>query len=202
MSAGHGMHHFRSARDEERRKWQDPEAILTDIGLKLGMTLADIGCGGGFFALPAARIVGEGGRLYGLDISPEAIGALEKMAKRERLRNIVTMAGDAAEVPVCRACCDVVFFGIDLHDFARPDRVLRNARKALKADGKLVDVDWKKTGIPFGPPEEIRFSEEKASQIIQEAGFTITAVRNAGPYHYLVEARVAREVAANPSTDT
>ena len=202
MSADHGMHHFRPARDEERRRWQDPEAILKDIGLKSGMTFADIGCGGGFFALPAARSVGDGGRVYGLDISPEAISALEKMAKREGLRNIVTMAGDAAEDPVCRACCDVVFFGIDLHDFAQPDRVLRNARKALKADGKLVDVDWKKTGIPFGPPEEIRFSEERASQIIEAAGFIVTAVRNAGRYHYLVEARIAPEVASRPSMNT
>jgi ubiquinone/menaquinone biosynthesis C-methylase UbiE len=189
MGADREMHHFRPARDEERRKWQDPEAILKDVGLKPGMIFADIGCGGGFFALPAARMVGEGGRVYGQDISPEAIRALETAAKRERLRNIVTIVGDAAAAAVCRACCDVVFFGINLHDFARPDRVLRNAREALKADGKLVDVDWKKTGIPFGPPEEIRFSEEKASQTIEDAGFIVTAVRNAGPYHYLVEAR-------------
>jgi ubiquinone/menaquinone biosynthesis C-methylase UbiE len=191
MSSGHGTHHFRPATDRERRKWQDPEAVLLGIGLKPGMTVADIGCGGGFFALPAARIVGEGGRVYGLDISPEAIAALGRAARRGKLGNIVTMVGDAAGAPVCRACCDIVFFGINLHDFADPDRVLRNAHEALKSDGRLVDVDWKKTGIPFGPPEEIRFSEEQASRLIEAAGFIVTAVRNAGPYHYLVEARLA-----------
>jgi ubiquinone/menaquinone biosynthesis C-methylase UbiE len=198
MSIDHSVHHFRPADDRERRKWQDPEAILNDIGLKSGMTFTDIGCGGGFFALPA-RMVGERGRVYGLDISSEAISALETEAKRERLYNIVTIVGDAAEAPVCRACCDVAFFGIDLHDFARPNRVLRETSEALKMNGKLVDLDWKKTGIPFGPPEEIRFSEEKASQIIEAAGFLLTAVRNAGPYHYIVEARLAPKGGPSPA---
>ncbi len=197
MSTDRRMNRLRPAHDQERRKWQDPEAILKDIGLKPRMTFADIGCGGGFFALPAARIVGKGGWVYGLDISAEAIAGLESSAKREGLRNIVTIVNDAAEAAVCRACCDMVFFGINLHDFAHPDRVLRKAREALKMDGKLVDVDWKKTGIPFGPPEEIRFSEEKASQMMEAAGFLVTAVRNAGPYHYLVEARVAPEVTSS-----
>ena len=54
------MWHFYD--ETERRTWQNPEEILTAIGLKAGQTLIDIGCGEGFFTLPAARIVGPNGR--------------------------------------------------------------------------------------------------------------------------------------------
>ncbi len=193
MNSDQKNHHFRPARDLERRRWQNPEQILNSIGLKSGMVFADIGCGGGFFALPAGRIVGPTGRVYALDISQDAISAVSEGASKEGLHNIDAIKGDAATVVLCKSCCDVVFLGIDLHDFADPAHVLDNARKALKSGGRLVDLDWKKTGIPFGPPEEIRFSEEKASQIIESAGLVITSVRDAGPYHYIVEARIAGE---------
>jgi predicted methyltransferase len=42
------------ANDTERRKWQDPEKILSEIGLAPNMTFVDLGCGDGYFALPAA----------------------------------------------------------------------------------------------------------------------------------------------------
>lgn len=190
------MSHFRPARDEERRKWQDPDAILRSIGLKPGMVFADIGCGGGFFALPAAQAVGTGGRVYALDISKDSIAALSDGAKSAGLRNVVTVTGDAAEIVVCESCCDIVFFGIDLHDFADPVSVLGNARKALKSTGKLVDLDWKKSGIAFGPPEEIRFSEQKASQIIEASGFVVTSVKDSRPYHYIIEAKIAAQEGA------
>lgn len=70
------MHHARHADDPERRKWQDPLAILSYIGLKTGQTFVDIGCGGGFFALPAARVVGESGRVYGIDADAGMIAEL------------------------------------------------------------------------------------------------------------------------------
>ncbi|MFH0897333.1 MAG: methyltransferase domain-containing protein [Candidatus Bathyarchaeota archaeon] len=37
---------------------------------------------------------------------------------------------------------DFVFFGIVLHDFKDPEKVLENAKKILKPYGRLVDLDW------------------------------------------------------------
>ena len=57
------------------------------------MVLADLGCGEGFFALPAARIVGERGRVYALDINTESIAHLKASAESEGLDNISATAG-------------------------------------------------------------------------------------------------------------
>jgi len=174
--------------DPERRKWQDPEKILAEIGVKAGTTFADIGCGGGFFALPAARMAGKKGRVYGLDVNPDAINSLKEQAAREGLKNFHLITGRAEETVVCRQCADIVLFGMALHDFQDPSKVLANARKTIKPAGRVVDLDWKKeAGI--GPPAHIRFDEAKASRLIEAAGFKIGSVKDSGPYHYLITAR-------------
>ena len=60
----------------ERLLWQNPHQVLSEIGLKTGATLADIGCGDGFFSLPAAKIMGETGLVYALDANAEAMAAM------------------------------------------------------------------------------------------------------------------------------
>ena len=175
--------------ETERRKWQDPEGILAEIGLKPGMTFVDIGCGNGFFALPAARIVGEEGKVYGVDVDSEFMGELKEKAAQEGMTNLSLTVGSAEETLLCEACADIVFFGIDLHDFKDPAKVLSNARKMLKSDGLLVDLDWKKEPMDIGPPLHIRFSEEEASNLIETAGFKIESMKEAGGYHYLITAK-------------
>ncbi len=170
----------------ERRKWQNPEAILAGIGLKAGLTFMDIGCGSGFFALPAARIVGESGKVYGVDKASESISNLKELASREGLNNLDLTIGKAEDVVKCEACADIIFFGIVLHDFENPARVLENARKMLKPNGSLVNLDWKKEPAEFGPPVQIRFSQEEAVCLIEAGGFRVQAVKESGPYHYLV----------------
>jgi len=180
---------FKALGDEERRKWQNPEAILADIGLQPGLTFMDIGCGEGFFALPAARLVGERGRAYGLDMDGESIGRLSEKAATEGLRNLILKVGKAEEAVLCQACADVVFLGIVLHDFEEPVTVLKNAGKMLKPAGHLVNLDWKKEAMDFGAPLYKRFSEEEAVRLIEAAGFRMETVAEAGPYHYLMVAK-------------
>jgi len=175
--------------EQERRQWQNPEAILFGIGLRSGFTFIDIGCGGGFFALPAASIVGEKGRVYGLDTNAKSIAGLKEQADREGLENLYLTIGGAEETIICKQCADIVFIGIALHDFRDASRVLENARTMVKPTGKLVNLDWKKEPMELGPPLRIRFSTEMAVSLIEGAGFTVETSKDSGPYHYLVIAK-------------
>lgn len=141
------------AHDEtERRKWQNPEAILASIGLGPGATFMDVGCGEGFFTIPASRLVGDKGKVYGLDIADQTIDKLRKKAIAGNLTNLHLEAGRAEETVFCQACADIVFFGIVLHDFDDPARALANARGMLKPAGRLANLDWRKEPMPLGPP--------------------------------------------------
>lgn len=172
--------------ETERRKWQNPEAILTVIGLKPGFTFIDVGCGEGFFAIPAAKIVGGKGRVYALDFDEDAITELKKKATSQGLKNLDAVVGGAEDTVFCEGCANIVFFGIVLHDFNVPAKVLANAKTMLKPAGRLVDLDWKKETTGFGPPLQIRFSEERASNMIRKAGFNVEQTEQAGPFHYII----------------
>jgi ubiquinone/menaquinone biosynthesis C-methylase UbiE len=181
----HKIHHNEEA---ARRKWQNPEATLQEIGLKTGQVFIDMGCGDGFFTIPAARTIGNNGRVYGLDVDSEAIKCLREKAQKEDLANPVLKVGEAEAFVFCEGCADFVFFGNVLHDFKNPFKVLVNVKKMLKPAGCLVDVDWKKEQTDFGPPATVRFSEQEAVGLIRRAGFRIDAVTKSGAYHYIVTA--------------
>jgi len=177
------------ADDPERKQWQDPDQILASVGLSSGMVFVDIGCGEGYFALPAARRVGPEGKVCASDIREESVMALRAQAEAEGLTNLFTEVKPAEEFLACEGCADRVFFGIDLHDFNDPLAVLKNARRMLKPSGELTDLDWKDEAMAFGPPVEKRFSIAKARGLMEAAGLRVKSVQEAGPYHYLITAR-------------
>lgn len=175
--------------EAQRRQWQNPEAILEKIGLKPGHTFMDVGCGAGFFMIPAARIVGAKGQVYGLDSQCRAIDELRQKAANEGLTNIEAKEGTAEETLINYPPADIVFLANTLHDFRDPARVLENAHRLLKPGGKLANLDWKKIKMSLGPSYVKRFDETTAAHLIKSAGFHIESIDDSGPYHYLIIAR-------------
>jgi ubiquinone/menaquinone biosynthesis C-methylase UbiE len=182
-----GCHGGFSLDEATRRLWYNPDAILKE--LQPGMAFVDVGCGDGFFSILAAKKVGEKGKVFAVDIDASAIEKVKLKAKAEGLNNITSKVGYAEDTVFCKSCADFIFFSMDLHDFSDPVKVLENAKQMVKPSGQLLDLDWKKIEMPFGPPVIIRFSEKKASGLIESAGFTVTDVRDAGRYHYLITAK-------------
>ena len=172
-----------------RRKWRNPEITLKSVGLSAGMVFVDVGCGDGFFAIPAAQLVGEKGVVYAVDIDASAIERLKGKAAEKGLKNVTGKVGEAEETVFCEGCADIVFYSRVLHDFRDPAKVLRNAKRMLKPAGTLVDLDWKKKLTALGPPVRIRFSEEQAASLIRAAGFMIESVKAAGRNFYVVTAK-------------
>ena len=182
-----GCHGGFSLDEATRRSWYNPDTILKDLGA--GMVFMDIGCGDGFFTVLAAKKVGETGKVYAVDIDASAVEKLKQKAKAAGLKNVTAKVGAAEDTVFCKKCADFVFYSMDLHDFNDPEKVLKNAKEMVKPTGRLIDLDWKKIEMPFGPPVAIRFSEEKIAGLMESAGFTVAEVKDAGPYHYLVTAK-------------
>jgi ubiquinone/menaquinone biosynthesis C-methylase UbiE len=183
-----GCHGGFNLDETTRRSWYNPEVILQDV--HAGMVFMDIGCGDGFFSILAAKKVGANGKVYAVDTDASAIEKLKQKAKTEDLKNITAKAGRAEDTVFCIQCADFVFYSMDLHDFNDPAKVLQNAKQMIKPNGRVIDLDWKKIDMPFGPPASIRFSKEQASDLMRSAGFTLTDVSDAGPYHYVLTAKL------------
>lgn len=165
---GQGFHY-----DEmTRRKILSPEEILSRVGLRDGMTFADIGCNDGFFTIPATRVVGAAA-VYAVDVDTKSIERLQEKARVSNLKNIHTLVQEAETTIFCKRCVDMIFFGTVMHDFQNPLKVLENAKEMLTLGGKVVNLDWKKIQTEMGPPIEIRLSEEDTKALVEHSGLKV-----------------------------
>ncbi len=118
--------------------FRDPYEALDAAGLEPGQKVLEVGCGPGFFTVPAAKIVGEKGNVYALDINPLAIERVEQKTEQESVTNIETILADAAHTGLPDQSFDLAFvFG-----FARPiggmENILTEIHRLLKPAGILA----------------------------------------------------------------
>ena len=71
-----------------------PSEIVKNLSIEEGMVVADIGAGSGAFAIPLARAIGDGGKVYAIDINKEVLVKIKKDAKESNLSNIEIIWGD------------------------------------------------------------------------------------------------------------
>lgn len=81
----------RSLGEFQFKGWLDENAseALGEMGVRAGQMVLDFGCGPGKYTIPAARIVGESGRVYAVDNNKRALDVIREKAKREGLKNIM-----------------------------------------------------------------------------------------------------------------
>jgi SAM-dependent methyltransferase len=173
--------------EDARRVWQNPEKILARSGYTPGNIFLNIGCEGGL-RHPAAKITGRSGKVIGIDRNGEAVLRMLERDEKEGPQNIRGIVGIAEETVACRGCADVIFFGIDLHDFDDPGKVLDNARLMIGPRGILVDLNWRKESTLRGPPVSIRFDQGRAASFITNAGFRVVQQELVEPWFYQLTA--------------
>ena len=122
---------------------RDPYKALRAAGIEPGQQVLEVGCGPGFFTIPAAGIVGEGGHVYALDINPLAVERVRQKIEEKGLTNVKAILADAAETGLPDQSFDLIFlFGFmrpigDLRDIlAELHRLLKPAG-VLSVEGRL-----------------------------------------------------------------
>lgn len=164
----------------------DPLTTVLQLGLKEGMTVADFGTGSGHYAICAAHIVGNTGRVYAVDVQQDVLSRLEKEAK-ERNLPIETMWADvehASATMLRDASMDAVVLSNVLFQVRHHAHVLQEAKRVLKKGGKILVVDWSGGFGGIGPHQDHVLSKERAEELLAAAGFTKVKDAQAGPHHY------------------
>ncbi len=177
-----GMHHF-----------DDVKEVLEKIQINKGSYIADLGSGPGRFTIPMAKIVGEEGKVYAVDISEESLMLLKENAEKEGLKNIEIVYGDISKkIPLNDNLIDIAFMANVFHGIVyegNEAEVLNEIKRILKNEGKLIILEFKKIHGPPGPPFMMRISYDELSKILANNGFTVKYLGEIGKYHYLIEAR-------------
>lgn len=156
-------------------KFINPESIVAQMELKRGQTVADFGCGAGFYTVAAAKAVGSEGVVYAVDILPDRLAATQSSAQHAGLKNVSVLLADL-EQPVRdidAVSCDAVVASNILHLTEKQDMVLRNAFYVLKTGGQLLVVEWKKGYSVFGPSQRARLAREDIVKSAQGCGFRL-----------------------------
>ena len=169
-----------------KNRFLDPEQILAHAGLEKNNVVADFGCGNGFYPVAAAKMVGENGTVYAVDVKPESLEATMSAAKHEGLSNIYTIRHDM-ELPgvdIKESSCDAVILAGILHLAKLQQNVLKETYRVLKSGGKIIAIEWKKENLPFGPNINNRLSQKELTDLMSKSGFRHQSETPADAFHY------------------
>jgi len=186
-------HKFETARfkrlmSAERREELPPGSILERIGLRSGQTFVDIGAGPGFFALPAAAIVGPKGRVFGLDVAQIMVDELRKNAARKKASNVETGLIPEAGAKLPNGA-DFYFLANVFHEVDDRGAYLRNLRKHMTGRSRLVIIDYLRKKTKHGPPLRDRVPLQTLRTFLAEAGFVVERVFRPNEMEYALIAR-------------
>lgn len=169
-------------------KFINPALVVAQTGLGPGMTVADLGCGSGFYVLPAAQLVGPGGTVYAVDILDAKLEATASIAKQMGYKNVKVVKADLTQPfsAIPEGTCDLVIIGNVLHEIPDREQLLKNAYRAMATDSGLLIVEWKKQLTPFGPPVAKRIDQTQLEVTLMQVGLQKVKTLEADGYHYAV----------------
>jgi len=160
----------------DRDEWQKPDEVIRVLAVREGMVVADIGAGSGYFTRRFAQVVGEGGKVYAVDIDREMLGFLEWNIRRLGIKNVEIVVGEEGDPHLPPESVDVAFLCDTTHHMANRVEYLRRLRRALKSGGKVAIIDYppeaSRQGFCPHRPEEL-VPREQILQEAQEAGYTL-----------------------------
>lgn len=158
-----------------REVFDKREQIVAATHLKAGASVADVGAGTGLYTMLFSRKVGRSGLVYAVEISPRFLQYLGQRAKKAGARNVKPVKGTETSIELPAESVDLVFLCDTYHHFDKPKASLASIRKALRRDGELMVIDFKREPGKSAAwvSEHVRAGQAEVTAEIEAAGFTL-----------------------------
>ncbi len=171
---------------EEREREEQPEKAIAALNLKPGMFVGDVGAGTGFYSLRIARRVAPSGIVFANDIQPGMLDRLKANAAAQRVTNIRTVLGSESDPRLPASTLDVVILVDVYHEFSEPQHMLDRIRDALKPNGRLVLLEFRKEdpNVPIRPEHKMSVDQVKAE--VTPEGYQFEKVIDTLPWQHIL----------------
>jgi ubiquinone/menaquinone biosynthesis C-methylase UbiE len=138
---GHSLLRALAAVMESRLRYRffGPQQALEGAGVRSGQTVLEIGCGTGFFTLPAARLLGDRGSLVAMDRLSASVEAVAAKVRAAGLQNVRVVEGNALDTQLDTQSMDLVLiFGVIPAPMLPMDALLAEMNRVLKPGGTMA----------------------------------------------------------------
>ena len=167
---------------ESRDERQKPKELVAALGIKPGMSVADVGTGAGYMLKHLVAAVGPSGTVYAQDVFPDFIETAKKSAGGAGNVRFVLGNTKSSELPA--KSVDLILVLDAYHHFDYPAPMLASLRQALRPEGRLVIVEYHKNekAMPNGRAlQHIRATREEFVKEIESHDFKAVEVKDFQP---------------------
>lgn len=151
------------------------------------MTMADFGCGSGYYSLAAAKIVGDHGKVFAIDVQKDLLEAVKSNARLNNLNNIEFVWADL-EIPegsrLTLESVDLVIISNILFQAGDRMAVAKEAFRILKNKGRVAVIEWSESFGNLGPRPEDIIKKDECKKKFVEQGFILDKEFEPGEHHY------------------
>lgn len=171
---------------ENREQEERCSLLLANLGVRRGMTICDMGCGNGFYSLQLAKMTGDKGHVFSVDIQPEMLKLLNQRADAQEIRNISPILGTFINPRLPKGKIDLILLVDVYHEFSDPAAMLTAMRESLAPNGlcALVEYRAEDPNVPIKP--EHKMTKEQILKEWPANGFKLAKEFDGLPWQHLM----------------
>jgi FkbM family methyltransferase len=156
----------RPKREQEERT----DLLIKSMQIKPADRIADIGAGSGYFSFRMSDLVPDG-KVFAVDISPQMLGIIRARIKEKKVTNVVPIQSTITRTMLEPSSIDKALIVDAYHEFSHPREMANSIFKALKKDGLLILIEYRKEDkkVPIKPLHKM--TEKQAIKEIEVVGF-------------------------------
>jgi len=163
----------RGEREEEER----PDLLLKELKIKQGDVVADIGAGSGYYTRRLAKLVGERGIVYAVDIQQEMLDLITNKMAELKINNVKPILGTITDPKLPAASVDMALMVDVYHEFDFPYEMVEAICKGLKPGGRLVFVEFRREDpkVPIKQVHKMSEAQVKKEMTVQPLDWSKTS---------------------------